>query len=162
MRLSVQVGGAVTLTVPHFISVRVIERFLAKHSEWIERAAARMSNFKVLPVSGRRAYLEHKEKARAFVHERVAYWNQFYSFTHGRIAIKNTRRAWGSCSHKGNLNFSYALLFLPIALSDYIIVHELCHLSEHNHSKRFWELVAKQIPNHEKLRHQLRRYLPGR
>lgn len=159
MRLSVQAGGTVVLTVPHFIGVRVIERFLAKHTEWIERAAARMSNFKTLPVSGRRAYVEHKEKARAFVIERVAHWNQFYNFQHGRIAIKNTRRTWGSCSRKGNLNFSYALLFLPKAISDYIIIHELCHLAEHNHSKRFWALVAKQMPNHKTLRRELRRYL---
>ncbi len=161
MRLSVQAGGAVVLTVPHFIGVRVIERFLAKHSEWIERATKRMSNFKTLPVSGRRAYLEHKEAARAFAIERVEYWNQFYNFQYGRIAIKNTKRVWGSCSRKGNLNFSYAILFLPRPISDYIIVHELCHLLEHNHSKRFWALVAKQIPDHKDRRRELRRYLPG-
>ncbi len=160
MRLSVQAGGTVVLTVPHFIGVRVIERFLAKHTEWIERATKRMSNFKTLPVSGRRAYLEHKEAARAFVHERVAYWNQFYSHPFGRIAIKNSKRVWGSCSHKGNLNFSYGLLFLPRELADYVVVHELCHLKEHNHSKAFWALVAKQQPNYASLRRELRRYVP--
>lgn len=160
MRLSVQPGGSVVLTVPHTISVRVIEVFLTKHREWIERASARMSEFKTLPVSGRRAYLEHKEKARAFVHERVAYWNQFYSHSYKRISIKNTKRVWGSCSRKGNLNFSFTLFFLPSELADYVIVHELCHLKEHNHSSRFWTLVEKQLPNYKTLRRGLRRYLP--
>ena len=162
MRLTVQAGGTVVLTVPHRIPERMIERFLSQHTEWIKRGVARMRDFKPLPVSGRRSYLRHKEEARALVTERVAYWNQFYTFPFGRIAIKDTKRLWGSCSRKGNLNFSYALLFLPRELADYVIVHELCHLQEHNHSNAFWALVAKAQPEYLRLRRELRRYLPGR
>ena len=160
MRLSVQAGGAVVLTVPHRIDVATIERFLAKHTEWIEKASAKMRHFKSLPVSGRRDYVRHKEAARRFITDRIAYWNKFYTFPHGRIAIKNTKRLWGSCSRKGNLNFSYALLFLPREIADYVVVHELCHLKEHNHSRAFWTLVAHKLPNYRMLRSELRRYLP--
>lgn len=160
MRLTVQPGGTVILTVPHRVPAGMIERFLAQHTEWIERGVKRMQNFKPLPVSGRRSYLRHKEEARAFITERVAYWNSFYGFEHGRIAVKDTKRIWGSCSRKGNLNFSYALLFLPRELADYIVVHELCHLKEHNHSSRFWALVQKHQPDYLRLRRELRRYLP--
>lgn len=161
MRLRVLPGGSVVVTAPTGSPLSTIERFVTKHAQWIERAATRMSAFKALPVSGRRAYLAHREAARAFVTERIEYWNTVYGFAHGRIAIKNTKRLWASCSRKGNLNFSYALLFLPRELADYIVVHELCHLGEHNHSKRFWLLVAKALPNYTELRRELRRYLPS-
>ena len=160
MRLSVQAGGSVILTVPHLVDVGTIEKFLAKHTEWIERAREKMRAFRALPVSGRRDYLKHKEEARRFICARVTVWNRLYQFPHGRVAIKNTKRLWGSCSRKGNLNFSYALLFLPRELADYVVVHELCHLREHNHSRAFWSLVARALPNHKALRVELRRYVP--
>lgn len=92
-------------------------------------------------------YRLHKPRARAFIEERIAVLNLHYGFSYGRIAVRNTRSRWGSCSLKKNLNFSYRLLFLPPELADYVIVHELCHLAEFNHSPRFWALVAETIPN---------------
>jgi len=160
MRLTVQAGGTVILTVPQRSPAGMIEKFLVQHTEWMEKSIIRMRNFKPLPVSGRRAYLKHKEEARSFIEERVVYWNRFYAFSYGRIAIKNTRRTWGSCSRRGNLNFSYALLFLPRTLADYVIVHELCHLKEHNHKESFWSLVAQRLPEYKARRRELRRYLP--
>lgn len=94
-------------------------------------------------------YVTFKEEARKLVHLKLAYWNQFYGYEYKRVAIRNTRRCWGSCSSLKNLNFSYKLLFLPAHLQDYIIVHELCHLAELNHRKIFWDLVAQQIPAYE-------------
>ena len=90
------------------------------------------------------------------MHARLTHWNQFYGFTFGRVTIKNHKSRWGSCSKKGNLNFNYKIALLPSELADYIIVHELCHLGEFNHSSRFWALVAKAIPNHRVLRARLR------
>jgi len=102
-------------------------------------------------------YLLHKESARTLVKERIEYWNSFYGFKFGRIAIKNSKSRWGSCSSKGNLNFNYRLALLPPHLSDYVIVHELCHLGEFNHSQKFWDLVAKTIPDYEARRAELRK-----
>jgi predicted metal-dependent hydrolase len=95
-------------------------------------------------------YLAHKEEARALVHEKLEYWNQFYKLQFNRVAIRNTRRCWGSCTSLKNLNFSYKVLFLPQHLCDYIIVHELCHLKELHHRQEFWDLVAEQLPDYEK------------
>ncbi len=103
-----------------------------------------------------RHYEEHKEHARALVHEKLAHWNQYYNCTYNRVAIKNLRSRWGSCSSKQNLNFNYRIVFLPEALIDYIIVHELCHLIEFNHSSTFWEHVARTIPDHYELKSALR------
>ena len=91
-----------------------------------------------------------RELARMFVKERIDYFNQFYHFKVRRIAIKNQKTRWGSCSAKGNLNFNYKIIYLPKELADYLIVHELCHLGQLNHSKKFWALVSKTIPNYQR------------
>lgn len=104
----------------------------------------------------RREYLTQKELARSLVKDRIRHFNHYYKFSVGRISIRNQRSRWGSCSKKGNLNFNYRIVLLPPQVADYIIVHELCHLGEFNHSKRFWNLVAKTIPDYAAMRKQLR------
>jgi len=94
-------------------------------------------------------YLAHKELTRSLVHCRLEYFNQHYNLPYKRVAIKNQRRCWGSCSSLKNLNFNYKIYFLPPHLRDYIIVHELCHLVELNHGQKFWDLVAQQIPEYQ-------------
>lgn len=104
----------------------------------------------------RRDYLARKEDARKIVTEKIAHFNQYYQFRVGRVSIKNQKSRWGSCSKKGNLNFNYRIVFLPEKLADYIVVHELCHLGQFNHSKKFWDLVSETLPNYQELRKQLR------
>jgi predicted metal-dependent hydrolase len=101
-------------------------------------------------------YLKHKEEARSMIHNRIQYWTSICDVQYKRIAIKDTKRCWGSCSSLGNLNFNYKLIFLPQCLSDYIIVHELCHLKELNHSPKFWLEVEKIIPHYQELITELR------
>jgi hypothetical protein len=103
-------------------------------------------------------YLKHKEATRALVTERIAYFNQFYGCAVGRIAIRNQKSRWGSCSRKGNLNFNYRLSLIPPHLADYVIVHELCHLKQFDHSQAFWDLVAEQYPEHVAARAELRKF----
>lgn len=107
----------------------------------------------------RAAYKKHKESARALVHKKLTEHNAHYALTFGKIAIRNQRTRWGSCSKNGNLNFHYRIVELPEHLADYIIVHELCHLAEFNHSKRFWGLVAQKIPDHKAARKALTRHV---
>ena len=100
-------------------------------------------------------YIEYKEVARAFIRGRIDHWNAIYKFEINRVAIRNQRTCWGSCSENKNLNFSYKLLFLPRHLADYVVVHELCHLQELNHSPRFWALVGETHPDYKSLRKEL-------
>ena len=95
-----------------------------------------------------RTYLLHKETARALIHTRLEYFNQYYRLTYQRVSIRDQKRCWGSCSSRGNLNFSYKLLFLPPCLRDYVIVHELCHLRVLNHSADFWLVVGEVLPDY--------------
>ena len=98
-----------------------------------------------------------KEYARDFVARRLEKYGEIYGFQYKSVAIRNQKTRWGSCSSKGNLNFNYKIMLLPERHADYIIVHELCHLKEFNHSKRFWNLVAQTIPEYEKIISQLRK-----
>lgn len=102
-------------------------------------------------------YMSHKIRAYELAVSRLEYFNTFYNFKYKNITIKNTVTRWGSCSRQGNLNFNYRITTLPSDLSDYIIVHELCHLGEFNHSKNFWSLVARTIPNYKLLRAELKK-----
>ena len=104
------------------------------------------------------AYREHKEVARVFVHRKLTELNLHYGFAYARVAIKNTRTRWGSCSKKGNLNFHFRIMELPSFLAEYIVVHELCHLKEFNHGRAFWDLVAEKIPDHVNVRRELKNF----
>lgn len=110
----------------------------------------------------KRDYEAHKEAARRLVLEKLEQWNAHYHFAYKRVAIRNQKTRWGSCSTKGNLNFHYRLLMLPEALQDYIIVHELCHLTHFNHSNKFWERVAETIPDYAQCRRLLRAHADPR
>jgi len=100
---------------------------------------------------------QNRETARILVENKISYFNKFYKFNINRIAIKNQRRRWGSCSSKANLNFNYKIIFLESQFADYLIVHELCHLKEFNHSKKFWNLVEKTIPDYKTINQRLRK-----
>ena len=104
----------------------------------------------------RRQYVKVREYTRTLVHARIRHFNTVYQFELGKVFIKNHKSRWGSCSEKGNLNFNYKIIFLPAEFADYIIVHELCHLGELNHSPRFWDLVARTVPDHRSVRRRLR------
>ncbi|MBY0328537.1 M48 family metallopeptidase [Patescibacteria group bacterium] len=101
-----------------------------------------------------------RETARVLVHARLEHFNQYYHFSYNKVAIRNQKTRWGSCSSKGNLNFSVRILTLAPDEQDYLIVHELCHLKEFNHSSRFWDLVAEQIPDYKRIRQILRYTAP--
>lgn len=120
-----------------------------------KKKSARRQRRRALPHH--KHYADHKELARSIIHERLAYWNVHYNFAYKRVAVRNQKRRWGSCSEHGNLNFNYKIIFLPEALMDYVIVHELCHLAELNHSQMFWDHVALTVPEYKKMRAYLRR-----
>lgn len=109
-------------------------------------------------IARRSALLKHGDDARRLVHSRLEYFNQFYNFKYGTVRIKAQTTRWGSCSSKGNLNFNYKIALLPLHLADYVVVHELCHLGEFNHSQNFWNLVGKTISNHGELRTELKNF----
>lgn len=163
LRLAVHADGRLVVTAPVLMGVRAIERMIAAKAAWIaeQLRAVRASPPRVSAEEGKMLYVQHKADALRLVTERLAYFNGVYGLTWHRVSIKNARTRWGSCSGKGNLNFHYAIVFLPPALADYLVVHELCHLAHMNHSAAFWRLVARTIPDYATKRRELRRTSPG-
>ncbi len=170
LTLTVHPDGRVVATKPTRISQKTAEAFVLKHREWIERAkeafikraAKKRTNPIALPRPRKNssAYREARKEARILVTERLKHFNELYNFTYGTIYIRDQKTRWGSCSAKGNLSFNYRIVYLPKEIQDYIVVHELCHTKEHNHSERFWAQVAREIPAHALRRRELRtRYL---
>lgn len=160
VRFVVHGDGRLVVTAPVMMGVRVIEKMIAEKGEWIAGKREMMKG-KVPEVSAeerREMYEKHKGDALRLVQDRLAVFNQVYGLRWKNVRIKNSRTRWGSCSGKGNLNFHYKIALLPIHLADYIIVHELCHLAQMNHSPRFWALVAKTIPDHIAHRKEIRKY----
>ena len=90
------------------------------------------------------------EQAMKMIPERVAYYAPRIGVTYGRITIRNQKTRWGSCSAKGNLNFNCLLMLAPPEVVDSVVVHELCHRKEMNHSKKFYEEVLKVFPDYWK------------
>lgn len=159
--ITVNVDGSVLVVKPIRMPHSIVKEFVRKKRKWILKSVKhfqKFSDFTSVKGRTRRDYLKHKEDARYLIHERIEYFSQNHKFPIKRIAIKNHKRCWGSCSEKGNLNFNYRILFLPEHLRDYIIVHELCHLLELNHSHRFWSLVEEVMPNYKIVKKELKRH----
>ena len=157
MKLSIYSDGRFIATKPKRVSENMIERFIIAKSDWIIERLKKIDNRIIFSKEDdEKIYQRYKESARRLVNKKIDYFNQFYNFKYGRISIRNQKTRWGSCSRQGNLNFSYRILFLPENLIDYVIVHELCHLGEFNHSQNFWSLVQKTIPNYLSIRRQLK------
>jgi predicted metal-dependent hydrolase len=153
--------GRVVVSVPLRVSPLVIERFVASKKEWIEESLKRFAARPVSPhklKSSRTDFKKYKEIARMIVKEKILQFNEYYKFKVGQIAIKNQKSRWGSCSRKGNININYKIALLPTRLADYLIVHELCHLGQFNHSQKFWDLVGETIPDYKDRMKELKGY----
>lgn len=97
-----------------------------------------------------------RKAARPIIYLKVEAYARRLGVTYGRVSIKEQKSRWGSCSSKGNLNFNWKLVLAPPEILDYVVVHELCHLKEMNHSPAFWELVEQIVPDYKEKRKWLK------
>lgn len=157
LRLAIYCDGNFVVTAPRFISSSLIENFIISKASWVLDKIDLFKNQEkpVLVKDANKTFTENKDKAEKIVLEKLEAFNQLYKFKWNKIQIRNQKTRWGSCSKKGNLNFNYKIALIPEHCADYIIVHELCHLGEFNHSSKFWNLVAKAIPNYVDIRGEL-------
>jgi predicted metal-dependent hydrolase len=159
LKIAVSCGGNCMVTLPWRMSLWDAEKFIQQNSQWVLDKIKAMKKIGRQSLFSRRnndEYLKLREYARDFVTRRLEKFSEHYGFEYKGVAIRNQRTRWGSCSSKGNLNFNYKVMLLPQRHADYIIVHELCHLKEFNHSPRFWSLVSQTIPEYAEIVKQLR------
>lgn len=143
-------------------STKSLEQFFLLHQPWVEKKLRYFRKFpnKTIKLAPE-AYQEKKELTRKVVVAKLTQWNKYYGFSWKRVTVRNQSTRWGSCSSAGTLSFHAALIDLPEALQDYLIVHELCHLKAMNHSRQFWELLQVTLPQAKELDRQLKKYTNG-
>ena len=160
LRLTVRRDKTVLLTIPKRASLTAAYRFIDSHKTWIARQINQLANLPALPQANDSHYLQHKKQSLDLVKRKIQVFNNYYNFKVKKITIRNQKSLWGSCSRNGNLSFSYKILFLADELQNYLIVHELVHLSNFDHSAQFWKQVSQTIPNYLILRSNLRKISP--
>lgn len=161
LAIQVSASGQVTVRAPRTMSDTTIENFLTQKESWILKHLSHAASEPVpspgenRPLSDfRRSY--YMESARKIFKRKTAAYAQKMSVTYGRITIREQKTRWGSCSSKGNLNFNWKLVLLAPELLDYVVVHELAHRREMNHSKNFWKIVEAELPDYRERRRRLK------
>ena len=146
--LAVQItaDGQVLVRSPYFVSDSRIAEFVKSKETWITKHRQRGASL-ILRLTDHQLRLL-KDRAAEEIGNRVAYYAPLVGVTYGRITIRHQKTRWGSCSAKGNLNFNCLLMLAPPRVLDYVVVHELCHRKEMNHSAAFWTLVASFCPDY--------------
>lgn len=152
----------VIVRAPLRAKVSDINMFIGEKADWIDKHLNKMKARKEKEKENPRRELTQQEirllttRAKRIIPQRVRYYAEMMGVDYGRITIRMQKSRWGSCSSKKNLNFNCLLMRAPDEIIDYVVVHELCHLKEMNHSKRFWAEVEKVIPDYADRRKWLR------
>lgn len=162
--LEVGVSGQVVLRAPKRASQRMLRSFLEERKEWITEKYQLMERIRREEAEREpKDYERDPEKKKVYRCEagnilaaRAAYYAEQMGVDYGRITVKETKTRWGSCSTKGNLNFHWKLVLMPPEILDYVVVHELAHRKEMNHSERFWRIVGSVLPDYKERRKWLR------
>ncbi len=152
LSLKVTKEGEIIVAAPLFLSDTEIEKFVLSHKRWIEKRLVDVAKLKdnALPPFTEDELEEITEKAKEIIPARAEYYAGILGVKYNKITIRKQRTRWGSCSGNKNLNFNCLLVLTPIEVLDSVIVHELCHLKEMNHSKRFYDEVLKAYPDYYK------------
>lgn len=162
--VAIQVNSDLSVTVraPRSASEKDIEEILKKKEAWISKHIEKIKKTKErLEAESTEKLTREKvialaEEALKVIPERVEYFAKVIEVTYGKITVRNQKTRWGSCSSKGNLNFNCLLMLAPPEVLDYVVVHELCHRKQMNHSKAFWLEVEKVLPDYKEVRKWLK------
>ena len=146
--IQIKPDGQVVVRCPKRMRIEEARRFVESKAVWIEKHLAKRPPQDVAKYTPKEIE-QLREQARKYVTERVRYYAPIVGVTYGQIAIRTQRTRWGSCSSKGNLNFNCLLALVPPEVLDYVVVHELCHRKELNHSERFWRQVERILPDYK-------------
>ena len=156
--IQIKSDGRVVVRAPLRMSASAIRQLVEEKSDWIEKHLARIrrQNESAEPAFTPEQLRQLAEAARQDLPRRAARFAPLVGVSFGHITIRAQKSRWGSCSTKGNLNFNCLLMLCPEEVRDYVVVHELCHRKEMNHSRRFWQELARVLPEYEQQRQWLK------
>ena len=153
--IQIKPDGQVVVRCPKRMRIEEARRFVESKADWIEKHLANRQPQNVAKYTPQEIE-QLREQARKLIAERVKHFAPIVGVTYGQIAIRTQHTRWGSCSSKGNLNFNCLLALVPPEVLDYVVVHELCHRKELNHSARFWNEVERILPDYKTRRSWLK------
>lgn len=156
--IQIKGDGQVIIRAPLRMAKTDIQAFVDKKKSWIEKhlnAIAQRQSASERPFTGAELG-ELAISAKEDIARRVARFAPIVGVSYARITIRAQKSRWGSCSAKGNLNFNCLLMMCPEDIRDYVVVHELCHRKELNHSERFWSEVRRALPSYDVARKWLK------
>lgn len=148
--IEVRPDGKVTVHAPKRMTYREIEKFIEEKSGWIEKTIAKYNTVlpaEIIPYTDAELK-EMTDTAKRIIPPRVEYYAKLMGITYGNITIRHPKTRWGSCTSKGNLSFNCLLTQVPPEILDSVIVHELSHRKEMNHSERFYAEILKIMPDY--------------
>lgn len=166
--LEISGAGNVYARVPQRISDRQVMDFIRERQNWIvqkwflieEKRRSREERPRPDYAENPGLEAEYRNKARTQIEARAAYFARLMGVTYNRISIRAAKTRWGSCSARGNLNFHWKLILMPPGVLDYVVVHELAHRKEMNHSPMFWAEVERILPDYRQRRKWLKEFGP--
>jgi predicted metal-dependent hydrolase len=142
--------GEVTVRAPYGCREETITLFVNKNREWIEKSLSRTAHeYDPLSRLSPTEIEEFRERTRVILTAKTKKYSEIMGLKYGRITITGAKTRFGSCSSKGNISYSYRLMLYPEAAIDYVVVHELAHLKEMNHSKKFYAIIEKILPDYK-------------
>ncbi len=151
--LAIEVTASLEIIVraPLFLSKSKIERFVAEHEQWAEKAIEKIKEKQKNrpPEPNEQQIKILKERARELLPQRVKFYSELMGLAPSKVKITSAKTRFGSCSGKNSLCFSYRLMLYPEAAIDYVVVHELAHIKHKNHGKQFYALVEKYMPDYK-------------
>lgn len=161
----VRPGGKITVRIPMRASVNTVKEIIEDKKGWLYEMYLKQKD-KIDTDSlreaerndPRTAYLEKKyrQAAKRYIYERVEYYIDMIGGHYSSIRIGDQKTRWGSCSNNGTLSFSWRLMLAPPRVLDYVVIHEICHLTYMDHSKNFWDLVSVYDPDYKEHRKWLK------
>lgn len=156
--IAVQIGadGTVLVRCPRRMSGDAVRVFVESKADWIGKHLEKQTAQPKLPALTEAELRGLAREAACFFPVRAAYFAPLIGVTYGRITIRAQHTRWGSCSGQGNLNFNCLLMLVPEDMADYVVVHELCHRKEMNHSAAFWAEVERVLPDYRERRKWLK------
>jgi predicted metal-dependent hydrolase len=148
--------GRVFVRAPFWLSKKEITSFVERKESWIQRSLAKCLNLSPPRVISKKELESLRQKAKNLILPRVEYWSSVTGLGDKGAKITSARTRFGSCSGKNSISLSLFLAEFPLYLIDYVIIHELCHTIEHNHSSSFYCLLEKFVPNWRLLKEEMK------
>lgn len=153
--IQIKPDGEIVVRCPKRMRIEDARRFVESKADWIQLQLSKLPAQDTVKYTAREIE-QLREQARSMIVAQVKYYAPMIGVTYNQIAIRTQHTRWGSCSSKGNLNFNCLLALVPPEVLDYVVVHELCHRKELNHSARFWCEVERILPDYKERRKWLK------